>query len=192
MTDEYAERSDLDLAAPTGPEPAPDPGPHSRSAERQAPPRRRLDRGLLLASLLIAGGIVVVVWGMFGAVTGNEGIDRPAAIETLTPVENAIQVLQQEPVIVDLQFGYEATLTIDGIELPTTTIGQIDVAPGEQIEFPPTAIFDPGSSIISFQPVEGAPIESFAAGTHQVRLVYWRVEEGPEAARSYSWSFNAV
>jgi len=160
--------------------------------ERPAPRRRRVDRGLLVASLVIASGTVLVVWGLFVAVTGDEGVDRPAAIETLTPVENAIQVLQQEPVIIDLEFGYEGTLTIDGVDLPTTRIGEIDVEPGEQLDLPPTAIFDPGNSIISFQPVDGAAIESFSAGVHQVRLVYWRIEEGPDAARSYTWSFNAV
>lgn len=154
--------------------------------------RRRVDIGLLIASLAIAGGLVLIIWGFLTAVTGDDGVDRPDAIENLTPVENAIQVLQQESVVVDLEFGWEARLTIDGIDIPTTTIGEIEVEPGDQLELPPTAIFDPGNAIISFQPVEGAVIESFSAGLHQVRLVYWRTEDGPETARSYVWSFNAV
>lgn len=192
MTDEYAEHSDIDFESTADAEQA------ATIATRddpivQAPPRRRgLDRGLLLASLVIAGGFILIVWGLFGAVTGDEGTDRPTAIENLTPVEDAIQVLQQEAVIVDLQFGYEGRLTIDDVDLATTTIGEIVVDPGEQLELPPTAIFDPGNSIISFQPTEGAAIDSFSAGTHRVRLVYWRVEEGPDSARSYTWSFNVI
>jgi len=190
VTDDDAEHSEIDLAPAT--DPTSTASTRDDPLDPSHPRRRRLDRGLLVASLVIAGGFVLVVWGLFGAVTGSEGTDRPAAIEALTPVENAIQVLQQEPVIVDLQFGFEARLAIDGVDLPTTTIGEIVVDPGEQLDLPPTAIFDPGNSIISFQPVEGAEIESFSAGTHQVRLVYWRIEEGPDAARSYTWSFNVI
>lgn len=159
-----------------------------------APPRRRIDRGLLIASFVIAGGLVLIVFGFFRAVTGDEGVNRPDAIEALSPVENAVQVLQQERVVVDLEFGYEATLSIDGIELPTTLLGQFggDVEPGQQIELPQTAIFDPGNGIISFQPTDGALIESFSEGLHEARVVFWKVEDGPANARSYIWQFTVV
>ncbi|HSP28180.1 MAG TPA: hypothetical protein VLN74_06490 [Ilumatobacteraceae bacterium] len=161
-------------------------------------PKRRIDRGLLIASLVIAVGLVLVVFAMTTALTGNDGIDRPEAIESIQPVENAVQVLQQERVVVDLLAGYEARLIIDGIELPTTVIGQSDVdpfeqpAPGQQVELPTTAVFDPGNAVISFQPVEGALIESFTEGIHEVRIIYWRIEDGPEQALSYRWEFNVI
>ena len=161
-------------------------------------PKRRLDRGLLIASLAIALGLILVIFGVTTALTGNDGIDRPDAIESVQPVENAVQVLQQERVVVDLQSGYEARLIIDGIELPTTTIGQSDVdpfeqpAPGQQVDLPTTAVFDPGNNVISFQPVEGALIESFTEGLHEVRVIFWRIEEGPEQALSYRWEFNVI
>ena len=161
-------------------------------------PKRRIDRGLLIASLVIAVGLVLVVFALTTALTGNDGIDRPEAIESVQPVENAVQVLQQERVVVDLLPGYEARLVIDGIELPTTVIGQSDVdpfeqpAPGEQVDLPTTAVFDPGNAVISFQPVEGALIESFTEGIHEVRVIYWRIEDGPEQALSYRWEFNVI
>jgi hypothetical protein len=163
-----------------------------------ARPRRRLDRGLLIASLAIAGGLVLIIFGFTTALTGDDGIDRPEAIESVQPVENAVQVLQQERVVVDLQAGYEARLVIDGIELPTTVIGQSDVdpfeqpAPGQQIDLPTTAVFDPGNNVISFQPVEGAPIESFTEGLHDVQVIFWKIEDGPEQALSYRWEFNVI
>lgn len=166
-----------------------------------APPLRtrgRFDRGLFIASLAIAVGLIFIVWGFTVAVTGDDGIDRPAAIETVQPVENAIQVLQQERVVVDLESGYAARLVIDGIELPTSTIGQSDVdpavqqEPGQQVDLPTTAVFDPGNAVISFQPVEGALIESFEQGTHEVRVIFWKVTEGPEQALSYRWDFEVV
>ena len=184
--DDLVPATDDDLDTPTGADAPP---------ER---PKRRLDRGLLIASLVIAFGLVLVIVALTTALTGDDGIDRPEAIESVQPVENAVQVLQQERVVVDLLLGYEGRLVINGIELPTTVIGQSDVdpfeqpAPGQQIDLPTTAVFDPGNAVISFQPVEGALIESFTQGLHEVRVIYWRIEDGPEQARSYRWEFNVV
>ncbi|HSL74075.1 MAG TPA: hypothetical protein VK853_06395 [Ilumatobacteraceae bacterium] len=160
--------------------------------------RRKLDRGLLVASLVIASGLMLIIFGVTTAMTGTDGVDRPEAIESVQPVENAIQVLQQDQIIVDLEAGYEARLVVDGIELPTTIIGQSDIdpnvqaAPGQQVDLPTTAVFDPGNAIISFQPVEGALIESFSQGEHEVTVFFWRIEEGPDQARAYTWTFNVV
>ena len=161
-------------------------------------PKRRVDRGLLIASLVIAVGLILVVFALTTALTGNDGIERPEAIESIQPVENAVQVLQQERVVVDLLAGYEARLIVDGLELPTTVIGQADVdpfeqpAPGQQVDLPTTAVFDPGNAVISFQPVEGALIESFTQGIHEVRVIFWRIEDGPDQALSYLWEFNVI
>ena len=165
--------------------PSPDDAPSRRR-------RRRPDLGLLLASLVIACGGVLIIWGMTDALTGDDGIDRPAAIESVSPVENAVQVLQQEGVVVDLEYGYEARLFIDDVELPITLLGQIDVAPGEMIELPPTAVFDAGNAVLSFKPVEGAVIESFPEGRHEAKVIFWNTEEGEDTARTYRWSFNVV
>lgn len=154
--------------------------------------RRRPDIGLLVASLVIACGGVLIVWGMTDALTGDDGIDRPAAIESVSPVENAVQVLQQEGVAVDFEYGYEARLFIDGLELPITLLGQVDVAPGEMIELPPTAVFDAGNAVLSFKPVDGALIESFTEGRHEAKVVFWRTAEGEDTASTYRWSFNVI
>lgn len=159
--------------------------------------RRRPDTGLLVACFVIASGLALIAWGMTSALTGSDGIDRPDTIENLSPVENAQQAFQQEQVVVDLEFGYEAVLVIDGIELPTERIGEFsgDLDPdnaGQQVSTPPTAVFDPGNSIISFRPTDGAPIESFDEGLHQAQVIFWETDEGRESARSYRWTFNVV
>lgn len=163
-----------------------------------ARPRRRFDRGLFLASLAIAAGLLLIIFGVTTAITGDDGVDRPEAIESVQPVENAIQVLRQERIVVDLKTGYEARLVLDDIELPTATIGQADVdpqqvpKPGEQVDLPTTAIFDPGNAVISFQPVEGALVESFTQGKHEVEVIFWKTVDGPEQALSYRWEFEVV
>jgi hypothetical protein len=156
------------------------------------PRRRRIDKGLLAASLVIAAGIALIAWGMLSALTGDDGVDRPDEIEALSPVENAVQVLQQEQVMVDLVFGYEARLEIDGVELPIELLGQVEVEPGAQIDLPPVAIFDPGTGILTFQPTDGAAIEEFTEGRHEAKITYWPSDEGEENARSYRWTFNVI
>jgi hypothetical protein len=154
--------------------------------------RKRPDRGLLIASFVIACGVALIVWGFFSAITGDEGVERPEQIESISPVENAVQVLQQEGVAVDLQFGYEAVLIIDDIELETTNVGQLEAEPGQQLSFPATAIFDPGNSIISFTPADDAAITEWSEGRHEAQVLYWKIEQGRENASSYNWSFNVV
>lgn len=178
--------SEIEEIAETGVEP----GATDAAAPRRR--RRRIDRGLLVASFVIACGVVLIVWGMLAAVTGDDGIDRPDEVEEVRPVENAVQVLQQEAVVVDLEFGYEAMLEIDGIELPTTVLNELETEPGQQVQLPPTAIFDVANGVISFQPTEGAAIEEFTSGRHEARVVYWKIDEGPDSSRSYRWSFTVV
>lgn len=174
----------------------PDETPDDSGAEPETA-RRRIDWGLLIACLVIAGGLVAIAWGVSSAITGSDGIDRPDAIEDLSPVENAQQAFQQEQIMVDLQFGYEAELIVDGIELPTARIGEFsgDLTPetaGTQVSAPPTAVFDPGNSIITFRPSDDALIQSYSEGRHSVQIIFWKTEEGRENARSYRWSFDVV
>ena len=76
---------------------------------------RKLDRGLLIASFVIACGLVLVIFALFVAETGDDGVDRPDEIESVQPVENAVQVLRQERVVVNLEAGLEGRLVIDGV-----------------------------------------------------------------------------
>lgn len=199
MSDEATSTSPGTVAPTTGPldtrNDETDTGPAVDQPKRR---KRKLDRGLLLASLVIASGLALIVFGFTTALTGDDGVDRPEAIESVRPNEGAVQVLQQDRIVVDLQAGYEARLVVDGIDIPTARIGETDVdpsqaaEPGQQVELPTTAVYDPGNATISFQPVEGAVIESFSQGLHEVTVVYWLIEDGPEQARLYSWEFEVV
>ena len=172
--------------------------PGVESAVVEPRPKRRFDRGLFIASLVIACGLALIIFGLTSAITGTDGIDRPEAIESVQPVENAVQVLSQDQIIVDLVTGYEARLVVDGIPIPTTVIGQSDVdpnvqaQPGQQVAAPITAVFDPGNAVISFQPVEGAVIETFTEGTHEARVEFWKIEDGPDQASAYTWTFEVI
>jgi hypothetical protein len=157
--------------------------------------RRRTDPRLLVASLAIAVGVVLIGYALVRSVSGDEAADLPEVIEGVTPVPSAIQVPQQSQVVVDLEAGYEGRLIVDDVALATVRLdelGSVDVEPGEQIDVPPGALFEPGNATLTFAPGEGAAIERFAPGNHTVTVIYWRTVEGPERARSYTWSFTAV
>ena len=82
-------------------------------------PRSRIDKKLLLASMGISLGLVLFIMGARIGLTGKDASNLPDAIEGISPGDNE-RVLRQSQVIVDFVEGYEATLYIDGIEMPTT------------------------------------------------------------------------
>ncbi len=171
--------------------------PAERSGTEAAPGRwrrrRRLDKGLLLASLAIALGMVLVIRGLAVGITGDDRVGLPEMIESVEPVPEAVQVLGQTRVFVDLEFGYTGVLVIDGIEIETVNIQDFATqVSGQQVSLPPVTIFEGGNSTLTFVPNDSAPIEEFSTGIHRVQLIYWEIDVGRERARSFSWFFNAV
>ena len=157
--------------------------------------QRRVDRKLAVASLAIAVGLVLIGWALFRGVTGDGSRQLPRAIEQVSPVPEAVQVLAQAQVIVDLAEGYEGQLRIDGVDFPTMRMEDLTndaVEPGEQVEIPPGVVFEPGNDTLTFTPGPGIEIESFDEGEHRVTVTYWPVERGEGAAHSYSWTFNVI
>jgi hypothetical protein len=158
--------------------------------------RRPLDRGLLVASLAIAVGLVLIVWGLSVAVTGDEGRELPSAIETVTPPPDAEQVPSQVAILIDLKSGYEASMQIDDVEIPVVSSDDFanspDIEPGEQVRLPPVAIYERGNATISFTPSDEAPIEEFDSGPHRVTIVYYKSVDGPDKGRTFSWEFNVL
>ena len=155
--------------------------------------RRRIDRGLLLASFVIALGLVALAWGAMVGFRGSRAEPLPTGVERVDPVPDSIQVLPQSSVFVDLEIGYTGVLVIDGSEIETVDldqIGSLAVEPGQQVDIPPVTIFEPGNATLTFTPRRGAAIEQFAAGLHEVTLIYWRLDEGRGRASSFTWSFN--
>lgn len=157
--------------------------------------RRRLDRSLLIASLAIAAGLSLIIWGVAVSVTGDESRPLPDAIEAVSPADGASQVPQQSGFVIDLATGYEGTLAIDGVELPVVRLdelGGVDQEPGEQIDVPPVAVYEPGNATLSFTPSDAALVSSLGPGTHRATVTYWRTAEGRGEARSYTWEFTVV
>ena len=155
---------------------------------------RKLNKEQLLTSIGIAIGLVLIIFGFRVTQTGRDESGLPDVIERMSPGDGD-RVLRQSQIIVDFVEGYEAVLFIDGIELPTTRLDELtasgqQAAPGAQVELPPTAVFDPGNFIISFQPQVGATIEEFTQGEHEAKVLYWGIGDGREKSRVYTWKFD--
>jgi hypothetical protein len=168
-------------------------------AELPAVPQPARRRRITVERVVISSGIAIgllLVWiGLNAGTTGRDALRYPDAIIDISPAPNDRQVLSQTEILVDLMDGYEAVLVLDDIELPVTRLEDVaglGVEPGQQIESPPTAIYDQGNSLIRFEPREGAPIERYGVGVHQAKVIFWKIELGRNAARSYSWSFEVL
>lgn len=156
--------------------------------------KRRINKENLVISVVIAAGLTLIAVGLSVGTTGREAQRLPDEIELISPGPGDT-VLVQSQVFVDFIPGYAATLIIDGIELETTRLDELSAGgatprPGAQVEIPPTAIYDPGNFTISYLPQDGGAIESFTQGQHRATVRYWKIEDGPSKARSFSWEFT--
>ena len=154
---------------------------------------RKLDKRLVICSLLIAAGLVIVVVGLLRGVTGRAAENLPAAIESLEPSVGATNVPNQSRIFVDLEAGFTGELTVDGVFLETVDEDVLrDVAPGEQAKEALTTVYAEGNATLTFQPRDGAPIESLDEGLHDVTITYWPLVDGRDQARTFTWQFTVV
>ena len=157
--------------------------------------RQRIDTSVVIVCAIVAAGFVLVLNGVLSGVTGDERANLPPLVESVTPVPEAVQVLSQSNVFVDLAAGHTGRLVIDGEPIETVNvdeIGSIRVTPGVQVDLPPVTIYEPGNATLTFTPNENAPIQEFLEGEHKVQVVYWAIDEGPQRARTFTWTFTVV
>ncbi len=155
-------------------------------------------RRLLFCSLVIAGGIVLVILGFMSSVTGRKALALPATIENIDPVRGAVRVPQQTEVFVDLLAGYTGVLVIDNIELltvdpndPNDPNAPAPASPGQQVTLPATTIYERGNATLTFVPSKGAKIQSFTQGTHTATVIYWKIIGGSrQRSSNYTWTFS--
>lgn len=164
------------------------------AADDAALAHKGVDWKLALASLPIALGLFLIGFGLVRSVTGDDVTKLPRAIEEITPTPDAVQVLAQTNVVVDLAESYEGRLTIDGLQFETQLMEDLisNPEPGTQVDIPPGVVFERGNDTLTFTPGPDIEIERFSEGSHIVKVVYWRTVLGEGDARSYTWTFNVV
>ena len=121
---------------------------------------------LLLGLALIA----VVIGAVLFAPTGAD--ERfPAALERVEPVDGSL-MFGQPRIIVDLESGYRARLTIDDV-----------VVPEDQI------IWTEATGLHVFEPGPGKVVESWSPGFHVLSAQWDRVRGLPDPGM-FTWSFR--
>jgi hypothetical protein len=149
---------------------------------------RRVDRSLLVMSLLIAGGLVLIVLAFSTAVTGDKAVGiTDSAVEAVYPQPGAL-VLRQSEIRADLAPGYRGVLIVDGQEIPTFDLVATDGTASSGATF--DAVFDPAQNTVSFTPRSGATIEVLSPGRHTATAVFWKLDESRDSARSMTWNFS--
>lgn len=160
----------------------------NREVRRFSPAAKRTTAGIAVGI-----GFALVVLGLNASVTGRDAQNLPAQIQSINPVRSAAQVQMQEKIQVDLIDGYTGVLVVNNIELPVVSLDALAPAlPGQQVELPLTVIFEPGNNTLSFQPAKGALIERYNTGVNTVLVRYWKILDGPGAARSFTWQFDVI
>lgn len=181
--------------APTVASDVPDADDVRDSDGREQPRWFKLDKTLLIVSLIVGLGLALVTRGLFIGVTGDERSNLPDAIERVDPVPDAEQALSQTSVFVDLVNGYTGEIVIDGIAIETIDVSEVaddEVEAGQQVVLPPGAVYEPGNATLTFTPSAGAPIEEFLDGEHRVTVRYWPADQNEQRARAFTWTFNVV
>jgi hypothetical protein len=151
--------------------------------------RRLLDVRRLGVSLVIAAALALIVYGFASAQTGDQAVEiTDPAIERVLPPPGAL-VLRQSQIGADLAAGYRGVLIIDGQEIPTQDAQAPGVA-NNDVAVNYDAVFDLAQNTVLFLPRQGATIEQFAPGDHQATVVYWKIDETRDQAKTFSWTFK--
>lgn len=145
----------------------------ARRAQRQverAPLKARIAIGLL-----VLGCLVGVTWGFGSAKNQTEG-QLPSSIEAISPVNNALTVPSQSTITVDLKFGFDADLVIDGVEIPR-----------DQTKY------DKATAVLRFTPGVDTDMKELAGGVRRVMVIYWPLDGTREAnGQTYNWTFTVT
>ena len=124
---------------------------------------------LVYVSLGLAAMVVVGLAIMF-APSGSQA-DLPDPVERIFPLPNDA-VIRQTTLEVDMAAGYQMVLFVDGIRISPVEIG-----------------IQTGTNLHTWQPAPGRFLETWAPGTHTIRIEWERTGGLPEPG-SYAWSFR--
>ncbi len=131
-------------------------------------------RRVLLGLAALAGAVAIVLALLLADTDNNDvTVTGNAAVDELIPPRSA-EVLAQETVGIDLAPGYDAQLTINGVDIPPDQLRHL-----------------PNLNRFTFRPDQGKVIERLQAEQNCALVAYWRQEVGPAEADTISWCFTA-
>jgi hypothetical protein len=135
----------------------------------------------VLISLLLAGAVAILVWGLTGVrPTSTQIIYKDPAVVSTEPVPGA-QALRQERVGVTLTAGFTlAQSTASGLSINRTGI------PQDQIEV------EPGLNKYFYYPAPGKEVAALPPGRNCATAMIRRVTDPTDTGHPFSWCFNSA
>ncbi len=160
---------------------------------RDPPPQPLFSvRRLAILVVLAAAVVALVVAARSGGGSVGEGDD--VAIVAYDPQPGG-QVARQAPVGVELEQGYDGRLTINGVAIPEEQmVGAI--APGteayanlseEQRRLGPRPN---NKNVVKYQPGPGKAVTKYDTGAVQIGVRFWKVAQGPDDARTITYTIK--
>jgi hypothetical protein len=134
----------------------------------------------LLIAVMVATAGVALYAGVRATDTGGEDpvtvSGRPDVVEHLVPGAGD-EVIRQAELGVDLAPGYDGTLLVNGVEIPTEELRRV-----------------PEQNQVFFTPGEGKVVEQLNAGPNCATAIVWKASAGRGTAddQTFSWCFDAL
>jgi hypothetical protein len=134
----------------------------------------------LLIAVMVATAGVALYAGVRATDTGGEDpvtvSGRPDVVEHLVPGAGD-EVIRQAELGVDLAPGYDGTLLVNGVEIPTEELRRV-----------------PEQNQVFFTPGKGKVVEQLNAGPNCATAIVWKASAGRGTAddQTFSWCFDAL
>jgi hypothetical protein len=126
---------------------------------------------------LLGLGVLVVIAGAVTALVflgeDSDNTVRDAAVEQFFPTEGD-KIFQQEPVGLDLEAGYDASLSLNGVAIPEDQLDKTS-----------------GLNLVLFTPGAGKEVEAYDQGQNCVVATFWPLSD-TAAVTSRSWCFSVL
>ena len=130
-----------------------------------------------LVAVLVGGAVIALIAGIaFTDTTPPEQRTQSEIVEHLIPNRND-EVLRQAELGIDLVPGYDATLAVNGVDIPVKDQRRV-----------------PEQNQVFFTPGKGKAVEHLLAGPNCVTATVWLAADGPGTSndRTISWCFEAT
>jgi hypothetical protein len=134
---------------------------------------------LLIAAMVALAGVALYA-GVRATETGGDDpvtvAGRPDVVEVLVPGAGD-EVIRQAELGIDLAPGYDGTLLVNGVEVPTEEQRRV-----------------PEQNQVFFTPGEGKVVEQLLAGPNCATAIVWKASAGRGTAddQTFSWCFDAL
>jgi hypothetical protein len=125
---------------------------------------------------IIAALLVIVGLSVYGLTRLDSSTSEATAaiVQSVSPGDDD-KILQQEPIVIDLETGWDLRLTVAERTNPQEQLDRV-----------------PQQGKFTFTPGPGKAFEFFPAGQNCAEITYWQERTGEDQSFHYQWCFTVV